>query len=56
MIKFTIKISDKKDGSCKVDLESPKKETFDKAKDAEKNCAIIIQQKLMKALEDLENE
>ena len=56
MLKFTIKISDKKDGNCKVDLDSHKKEDFEKAKDNEKSCAIIIQQKIMKSLEDLQNE
>lgn len=56
MLKFIIKVSDKKDGNCKVDLESPKKEDFNKAKENEKSCAIMIQQKIMKSLEDLQNE
>ena len=56
MLKFTIKVSDKKDGKCKVDLESPKREDFNKAKDSEKNCAIAIQQAIIKSLEDLQNE
>ena len=56
MLKFIIKVSDKKNGACKVDFTSPTKDEFDKAKDSEKNCAIAIQQKLMKALEDLQNE
>ena len=56
MLKFTINISHKKDGNCKVDFESPKKEEFEKAKDSEKSCSVMIQQKIMKALEDLQNE
>ena len=56
MLKFTIKISAKNNDSCKVDLSSPKKEEFEKASVKEKSCAIVIQQKIMKALEDLENE
>lgn len=56
MVKFTLKISDNGKGSCKVDLTSPKKEEFEKAKDTEKACAIMIQQKLNKCLEDLEKE
>ena len=55
MLKFTIKISDKKGDKCKVDLESPKKEDFEKAKSNEKTCAIMVQQKILKALEDLQN-
>lgn len=56
MIKFILKVTDKKDGKCKVGFESPKKEDFEKAKDTEKSCAIVVQQKILKALEDLENE
>lgn len=56
MLKFIIKITDKKDGTCKVDFTSPKKEEFEKAKSDERKCAVVVQQKLMKALEDLEKE
>lgn len=56
MLKFTIKVSDKKDGNCKVVLDSPKKEEFEKAKECEKTCAIMIQQKITKGLEELQNE
>lgn len=57
MIKFTIKITDDKKGSCSVKLESPKKEDYEKVKSQnEKNCAIMVQQALFKTLKDLQNE
>ena len=56
MLKFVLKISDNKKGSCKVTLENPKQVDYDKAKDTEKTCGIMLQQKIMKALKELENE
>lgn len=52
MLKISLVIQDKKDGSCKVKIEMPK--NLDKATDNEKSVGSAIYQKVSETLKNLE--